>query len=155
MMKYNKQIYMKYESLEIPWDDRWTIVQLYPQKTISEPQKGIEPTTFWWPVRRSNHQATKTQMESQGASSTHVRPKRKPLYINNDMDEIRWKIMKNNFFIRWKKKKMSLGSSMVGASHRSSEGCGFDPHLGLRNRFSEDRAWRSFIYHLIINKYRM
>ena len=26
---------------------------------------------------------------------------------------------------------------MVTASHQSSEGCGFDPHLGLRNRFSK------------------
>ena len=33
---------------------------------------------------------------------------------------------------------------MVRASHLSSEGCGSDP----RNRFSEDRAWRTFIYHL-------
>ena len=35
---------------------------------------------------------------------------------------------------------LSLGSSMIRASYRSSEGCGFDPGLGLRNRFSEDRA---------------
>ena len=41
---------------------------------------------------------------------------------------------------------LSLYSSMVGVSHRSSGGCGFDPHLGLRNRFSEYRAWWSFIY---------
>ena len=32
---------------------------------------------------------------------------------------------------------LSLGSSMVRTSHRSSESCGFDPRLGLRNRFSE------------------
>ena len=30
---------------------------------------------------------------------------------------------------------LSLGSSMVRASDRSSEGCGFDPRLGLRNHF--------------------
>ena len=30
----------------------------------SEPQTGIEPATFWWPVGRSNHWATKTQMVS-------------------------------------------------------------------------------------------
>ena len=34
------------------------------RKTISEPQTGIEAATFWWPVRRSNHWATKTQMVS-------------------------------------------------------------------------------------------
>ena len=30
---------------------------------------------------------------------------------------------------------LSLGSSMVRASHRRSEGCGFDSRLGLRNIF--------------------
>ena len=30
---------------------------------------------------------------------------------------------------------LSLGTSMVRASHRSSEGCGFNPCLGLRNHF--------------------
>ena len=30
---------------------------------------------------------------------------------------------------------LSLGSSMIRASHRSSEGCGFDARLGLRNHF--------------------
>ena len=42
---------------------------------------------------------------------------------------------------------LSLGSSMVRASHRSSEGRGFDPRPGLNNRFSENRVWRTFIYH--------
>ena len=46
---------------------------------------------------------------------------------------------------------------MVRASHQSSEGCGLDPCLGFRNRFSEDRALRPFIYHLkvviLFNKY--
>ena len=32
------------------------------QKNVSEPQTGIEPATFWSPVRRSNHWATRTQM---------------------------------------------------------------------------------------------
>ena len=36
---------------------------------------------------------------------------------------------------------------MVRVSHRSSEGCSFDPRLRLRNRFSEDIVWRTFIYH--------
>ena len=31
-------------------------------ENISEPQTGIEPATFWSPVKRSNHWATKTQM---------------------------------------------------------------------------------------------
>ena len=38
-------------------------------------------------------------------------------------------------------------------SHWSSEGCGFDPRLELRNGFSEDRAWRSFIHHLMFNSF--
>ena len=32
------------------------------QKNVSEPQTGIEPATFWSPVRRSNHWATRTQI---------------------------------------------------------------------------------------------
>ena len=43
---------------------------------------------------------------------------------------------------------LSLGSSMVRESQWSSEGCGFDPRLGLRNRFSEIRVWRTFNDHL-------
>ena len=35
---------------------------------------------------------------------------------------------------------LRLGSSMTRASHRSSEGYGFDLRLGLRIRFSEDIA---------------
>ena len=55
---------------------------------------------------------------------------------------------------------LSLGSSMIRASHRSSEGCGFDPRIELRNRFSEDRAWRTFIYQKLlplhfISEYRL
>ena len=42
---------------------------------------------------------------------------------------------------------LSLGSSMVRASYLSS-GCELDLRLGLRNRFSEDRARRTFIYPL-------
>ena len=42
------------------------------RKTISELQMVIELTIFWWPVISSNHWATKTQVESQGASSTHM-----------------------------------------------------------------------------------
>ena len=29
-----------------------------------EPQTGIEPATFWWPLKRSNRWATETQMVS-------------------------------------------------------------------------------------------
>ena len=32
------------------------------QKNVSEPQTGIEAATFWSPVRRSDHWATRTQM---------------------------------------------------------------------------------------------
>ena len=44
------------------WDDRWTIVKLYPyKKDFRAPGMvpGMEPATFWWPVRRSSHWATK------------------------------------------------------------------------------------------------
>ena len=46
--------------------------------------------------------------------STYVRPKGKPRYVNNEIDEM----------------YLSLGSWMVRASHRSSEGYGFDPRRG-------------------------
>ena len=45
---------------------RWMFVMLYPQKMTSEPQIGIVPATFWWPVWRSNHWATETQIPSSG-----------------------------------------------------------------------------------------
>ena len=35
---------------------------------------------------------------------------------------------------------LSLGSSMLRASYRSSEGCRFDSCLGLRNRFFEEQS---------------
>ena len=39
-----------------------------------------------------------------------------------------------NRYISWPSLcHLSPGSSMVRASHRRSEGCGFDPRLGLRN----------------------
>ena len=75
--------------------DRWAFVKLCSQKMIYEPQTGIEPATFWWPVRGFSHWATKS------ALAHHL----------------------------------SLGSSMVRASHRSSERCRFDSCLGLRNHF--------------------
>ena len=99
---------------------RWTIVKLHSQKKISESQIGIEPAIFWRPVRRSNSWATKTQMASYGATDIYAQPKRKPLYVDND---------RCSFSV-----------------HRWSKGCGFDPRPGLRNRFSEYKAWRSFIY---------
>ena len=45
---------------------RWSmnVHQALTQKMISEPQKGIEPTTSSWPVRGSNHGATDLQMAS-------------------------------------------------------------------------------------------
>ena len=36
---------------------------------------------------------------------------------------------------------LSAGLGLVRASHQSSEGCGSDPRIGLRNRFSVVRAW--------------
>ena len=42
----------------------------YLRKTISDPQTGIEPATFWRPERRTNHWATEAQMATQVGSST-------------------------------------------------------------------------------------
>ena len=43
------------------------------QKNVSEPQTGIEPATFWSPVRRSNHCATRTQMAERRPRCVPVR----------------------------------------------------------------------------------
>ena len=49
-------------SLDLERDERSSSSIL--RKTISEPQTGIEPAAFWWPVGRSNHWVTKTPMVS-------------------------------------------------------------------------------------------
>ena len=54
------------------------------------------------------------------------------LYNNLDMLNERWT------FVRLYPQKNDFWSS---------GGCAFDPRLGLRNGFSEDRAWRTFISH--------
>ena len=41
--------------------------------------------------------------------------------------------------------QLNFGSSSVQTSHRSSKGYGFEISIGLRNRFSEVRAWWTFI----------
>ena len=43
------------------------------QKNVSEPQTGIEPATFWSPVRRSNHWAARTQMAERRPRCVPVR----------------------------------------------------------------------------------
>ena len=65
-----------------------------------------------------------------------MQPKQKPLHVNNDIDEIYLDICQTYTFAHYR----SLGSSMVRASHQSSESCRFDPCLEPRNHFSEDRA---------------
>ena len=42
----------------------------------------------------------------------------------------------------------SLGSAMVRASHRLSEGYRFNPRLDLRYRITEIKSWRTFIDYL-------
>ena len=111
------------------------------RKTISEPQTGIEPSTFCWPVRRSNHWATKTRLSYfQHINFIYIIVNILLAYAN-----VAHICRTCTLAVH-----LSLGSSMVRESHRSWEGWGFDPRLGLRNRFSEDRAWRSFIYRLLI-----
>ena len=66
-------------SLKFPWFPQYFLRNenfLQSGSTVYEPQTGIEPATFWWPVRRSNHWAMKTKMASWGVSSTYVQPKR-------------------------------------------------------------------------------
>ena len=105
--------------------DKWSSSSIL-RKTISEPQTGIEPATFWWPVRRSNHWATKAQMVSWDASSTYVRPKRKPLHANNDIDEIYILEMRElGDILRW---QMNVHQAL------SSEKRFLNPCLGLRKK---------------------
>ena len=47
---------------------------------------------------------------------------------------------------------LSLGGSMVRVSHQSSEGCRFDPRLGLKNRSFEVWAGRMSIYHHLFTR---
>ena len=159
-----RYIFCKCESLEISWTINKRSSSSILRKTIYEPHMGIEPAILWWLVRRSNHWATKTQIMSWGASLTYVWPKRKALLINNNIMRSKfWKCERNIFLIILLTysgfrsgrtcqtctlaHQLSLGSSMVRATHQSSEGCGFDPRLGLRKRFAEDRDWQTFICH--------
>ena len=115
------------------FNDRWTFVKLYPQNTISEPQMEIESATFWWPVRRSNPWATKTQVAA--------------LRCNNIINKYCFPLRSYISRTCTLPYHLYLGSSVARASHRTSEGCVFNLRLGLRNRFSEERAWRKKIYH--------
>ena len=66
-----------------------SIVKLLPQKNdFWATQTRIESASLWWAVRCSNHWATKTQMASECASSTYVRPERQPRYVNNLINAI-------------------------------------------------------------------
>ena len=49
--------------------------------------------------------------------------------------------------ISWDHRCMNVRQAL-SSEKWSSEACEFDLRLGLRNCFSEDRAWRTFIYHL-------
>ena len=100
-------------------NDRCAFVKLYPQKMIFDPQNGVEPVTFWWPERHCHHSATETQYMSHHNINISWLPLRSPIYRTCTLAH-----------------HLSLGSSMVRASQRSSEGRGFDPHLGLRNERS-------------------
>ena len=46
----------------------------YLRKTISEPQTGIEPATFWWPVRRFNHEyGLSMKLDDRSSISRYIR----------------------------------------------------------------------------------
>ena len=74
-------------------------------------------------------------------AQVHVLPLRQSPYVNNNVQCYacgRLKVSRmivertpSSYLYRYN----SLGSSMVWTSHQSSEGCGFDPRLGLRNSF--------------------
>ena len=86
-LTYTKNLRDMRQTEPLKMIDEWSSSPIV-RKTISEPQTGIEPTTFWWPVRRSNHWATKTQMASQGASSTYTCDLSGSHYILIMIDEV-------------------------------------------------------------------
>ena len=128
-------VFRKCKSLDISWD-RWMITKLHTQKN-----------DFWAPNRDQtcNPKMTSETLQplshqgSDGEPSCkfdiYVWHKRKPLYIVTHICQICTLAY-----------HLSLGGLMVGASHQSSEGCRFGPHLGLGSCFSGCGAWQSFIY---------
>ena len=106
------------------------------RKTISEPQtRGLnpQPSEGRWEaltieLPRLRWGAKQQVRHMCDLSGSHFKP---------------WKAMLLMKFIFWKcacrtctlAHHLNLCSSMVRASHRSSESCRFDPRLSLRNRF--------------------
>ena len=110
------------------------------EKPISEPEPGIEPATFWWLVRCF--------------AIVHLSYLQALIYVYNIyrlnvIINISWQPLRQHICrtCSWAC-HLSVGSSMVRASHQLSEGCGFDFRLGLRNRYSKVRAWPTFINRL-------
>ena len=101
------------------------VLKLFYSEKLSESLTGIEPVTFWSPVRCSNHWATLTQMVSEGYIYVLVRNDGKHMYCQSANQYI------NVTFAH----HLSPCSSMVRASHRRSEGYGFDSRQGLRKFF--------------------
>ena len=66
-------------------------------------------------------------------NSTLLAMVHKYIYYKHDVYRF---ISATNWYTSWPSLcHLSPGSSMVRASHRRSEGCGFDSRLGLRNIF--------------------
>ena len=137
------------------------------RKTVSDSQTGIELATSWWPVKRSNHWVTDTQMASLCASLTYLHDMQimilsrysfKIWELGDIVDRCWLMIDECSSSPNLRKtisepqstwaRHLSSGSSMVKASHWSTEGCGFDNCLGLRKRFYEIGTWRTFFDHL-------
>ena len=100
-------------------DDIWTFFKFVLQKNNFWTPERDRAAKFWWPMRRSNH----WDWDSDGIC-----------HIGSTCMLNLHPSLTFEFF----------GSLMFRASHRS-EGRGFDPCLGLRNRVPEVRAWRSYI----------
>ena len=84
-------------------------------ENISEPQTGIEPATFWSPI----------YIYLILDIYRHIETAELGVRMSLTNQEISQPSLCH----------LSLGSLMVRASHRRSEGCGFDSRLGLRNIF--------------------
>ena len=70
------------------------------QKNVSEPQTGIEPTTFWSPVRHPNHWATRTQMAERRPRYVPVRT-RDIRSANTAVSICQYILLTNIYIWRW------------------------------------------------------
>ena len=123
----------------------WNVGGMATRQNIARREIWKRPS---WPIS-SRISSTDLPISKKGkAVIVRTKCSKNKTYLIDNIISIQWLLLRSHVcrtctLVHY----LSLGCSMVWASHKSSEGCGFDPRLGLTNRFFEDRAWRSFICH--------